>query len=460
MPELITPFPYQIEGAHWLAPKAQALLADDMGLGKSCQAIVAADLANARTILVICPAAVRVNWEREFTRFSPLDRVSIVLAELADRFSPDDQVVIVSFEWATANAHLLKARAWDVLVIDEAHYLKERSAKRTKAIYGRGSKFPGVVGSAKRVWRLTGTPAPNNASELYTHLKSAGIVADQFWDFTFRYCTGFDSNYGFKISGHKNTEELKALMAPILLRRKKEDVLKELPPIRFQEVTVERSKVELDPNFYEAIQGQKITVEQFYDRLKVHDQTLRNALESVSRSHNPCADRLSILEGLAQNMVTLRRFIAMAKLPRCLDIIEEDLASGAIQKIVLFGIHQCVIEGARARLAKYGAVTLYGKTPPEKRQMNIDKFMNNPQCRVFVGNINAAGVGITLTSACEVAFLEQSWVPADNQQAVMRCHRIGQKNPVRVRVFSLHQSIDEQIQQTLMRKAKELTKLF
>jgi SWI/SNF-related matrix-associated actin-dependent regulator of chromatin subfamily A-like protein 1 len=460
MSEIITPFPYQIEGAQWLAPRAQALLADDMGLGKSCQAIRGADIIGAQNILVICPAAVRINWSREFERFSPLDRPCTVLFEAKEKL-PASGVAIMSFEWATTNAHILKAKTWDLLIIDEAHYLKERSAKRTKAVYGHGAKRPGVAGSAKVVWRLTGTPAPNDASELYTHLKSMGGAKDeQYWDFTFRYCSGFDASFGYKITGHKNIEELKARLAPYMLRRKKEDVLRELPPIRYQEVTVDRSRVELDPEFYEQIQGQKITVEQFYDKLKVGDQTLRQALEATRDSGNPLDDRLRIIEGLAQNMVTLRRYIGMAKLPQCLDIIEEDLASGAVQKIVLFGVHQCVIEGARKRLAKYGAVTLYGLTPLEKRQQNIDKFQTNPKCRVFIGNVQAAGVGITLTAAHEVGFLEQDWVPANNSQATMRCHRIGQTNPVRVRVFSLHQSIDELVQQTLMRKARELAKIY
>lgn len=462
---LETPFPYQNIGARWIAPMPQALLADDMGLGKSCQAIRGADTVGADNILVICPAAVRVNWEREFEKFSPMGRPCSVIFTGSDPI-PAHGVVIISYDLAVVLAHKLKAKTWDLLILDECHFLKERTAKRTKAIYGHGKRFPGIDQSAKRVWRLSGTPAPNNASELWTHLKSAGMTTESYWDFTFRYCSGFDNDYGYKITGHKNTNELKAILAPFMLRRTKEEVMAELPPIRYQEITVERSEVCLDPDFYEQIQGQRLTVAQFNEELKLKDSTLRTALAMVSKTNgtkgmdSPNEFRLGVLESMAASLVTLRRYIALAKLPAIMSIIKDELETGAIDKIVLFGVHQTTIEGARRALAKFGAVTLYGLTPAAKRQANIDRFMKDPKCRVFIGNIAAAGVGITLTSACEVAFLEQSWVPSDNAQAAMRCHRIGQDRPVRVRIFSLNKSVDEQVQATLMRKARELTKIF
>jgi len=458
MADLETPFPYQTIGARFLAGKDQALLADDMGLGKSCQAVLACDLVGARSILVFCPASVRVNWEREFHRFSPLDRDGVVL--MTGKDEPDASVVVCSYD-LLANDKLLKkllAREWDALVLDEAHYLKERTTKRTKAVYGHG-RSPGIISRVKRTWRLTGTPAPNDASELWTHLKSAGVVTDAYWDFVFRYCKGFDSTYGFKITGHKNTDELKQLLSQFMLRRKKEEVMQELPPITFQEVTVERSAVELDPVFYE--QTRMKTTAQFHEELKQADQTLRNALKAISTtSKTPADDKLRVLEGMAGSMITLRRYIGMAKLPKICETIADELETGLIDKIVIFAIHRDVIEHTRQRLAKYGAVTLYGGTDPAQRQKNIDKFQGNGKTRVFIGNVVAAGTGITLTAAHEVAFIEASWTPSDNAQAAMRCHRIGQTKPVRVRFFSCAGSVDEEVMHTLRRKTSELSKIF
>lgn len=490
---LETPYPYQITGAKWLATMPQALLADDMGLGKSAQVVHACDLLNLDRILILCPSSVRVNWLREFEKFSPMSRPCTVLFSSSDPI-PDKGILICPYDLLPvpstkkaqarveidgspeAEARLKQARKtqaarrdfmqklksyqWDLIVLDEAHYLKERSAHRTSAVYGRG-RFPGLMHQAKRCWRLTGTPAPNDASELYTHLLSANVIREPYWDFVFRFCSGFQGDYGFKITGVKNAPELKRLLNQFMLRRTKGEVMPELPEIRFQTVIVDRSPVELDPDFYEACYGK--TTDQFYEELKVDDTTLRSALEKVSANHDkPNEYRAKMLESMSSSYTTLRRYIGMAKLPNCLEILEDDLITNPKTKIVIFAVHQCVIEATRARLRKYHAVTLYGKTPANKRQYNIDRFVKDPSCRVFIGNIQAAGVGIDGLQRVsnEVAFLEQDWVPAANAQAAMRVHRNGQEYPVRVRIFSLYKSVDEQVQDTLTKKTRELCKIF
>lgn len=428
-----------------------------MGLGKSAQAVRACDLVAAQRILVVCPAAVRVNWEREFFRFSPMDR-TVEVVESAKKFRADTHVTVVSFEGATTLAAKLQAIKWDVLIIDEAHFLKERSTKRTKAIYGY-RKNQGIMGSASFVWRLSGTPAPNDASELWTHLKSAGVIDTPYWDFVFQFCAGFEGNFGYNITGHKNTEALRGLLGRLMLRRKKEQVMTELPPITFHEFTVERSDVELDPWFYE--QWRPIGVPAFLESLKEQDRMFKFALDAISeKSKHIVEDKVALLESMAGGLITLRRYIGMAKVPKIAEIIDAELASGAIDKIVVFAVHQSVIESLRVRLIKHNPVTLYGGTPAPKRQKNIDKFQKDPKCKVFIGNVQAAGTGITLTAAHEVAFVECSYRPDENAQAAMRCHRIGQTKPVRVRVFNCAKSVDEQVQAILFRKMKELTKII
>lgn len=461
--ELLEAFPYQKEGAKFLATMPHALLADEMGLGKSCQAVLAADLVGARNILVLCPASVRFNWAREFERFSPVDRPCSVV--LTGRHGvPKSGVVVCSYDLVSNEKTLqtFKSTRWDAIVLDEAHYLKSRTALRTKAVYGHGSRSPGLAACADRVWRLTGTPAPNDASELYTHLKSAGLTQDPYWDFVFRYCTGFNSDYGFRITGHKNTEELKALLAKFMLRRKKDEVMKELPPISYQEVTVERSAVSLDEFFFEQMRGK--TLQEFNAELKTADQALRMALDAIKPTgyNAPAQDRLKLLESLAKNMVTLRRYIGIAKVPNVCEILIEELEANPALKLVVFAVHRDVIEQTRVRLAKYGAVTFYGGTDPLKKKAHLARFQSDPKCRVFIGNVQAAGTGVDglQKASSEVVFMEADWVPSNNAQAAMRCHRIGQERPVRVRFFSCQGSVDEQIQQTLLRKTRELTKLF
>lgn len=453
------PFLYQEEGAQWLSTQRHALLADEMGLGKSAQVVLASDLIEAKQILIVCPAALRVNWEREFRKFSPVDRPATIIQ--TGRDAPGEGLNIISYDLLASNEKLrttLKSRLWDIVVLDEAHYLKERSAKRTKACYGH-NKHPGVVHAAKKVWRLTGTPMPNNASELYTHLRSAGIVNKPYWDFVFEFCKGFQSDYGYKITGVQNVERLKGLLGQFMMRRKKDDVLKQLPPIVFHNVVVERSEVDIEGLFYDNYR--EIGIPKFLQQLKDIDTNLKNAFKMLKNGYKAVdEDSVRMLEGMSKSTATLRRYIGLAKCQKIFDIIEEELNSGAIDKIVLFAMHKQVIEEARVRFRKFNAVTLYGGTPENKRQHYIDEFQHNPKYRVFVGQIVAAGVGITLTSAHEVAFLEADWVPANNSQAAMRCHRVGQKNPVRVRFFTLAGSVDEEVMRVITNKTREITKIF
>lgn len=453
-------FPYQQIGAQWLAKMPQALLADEMGLGKSAQAVAACDLIDAQEILIVCPANLRVNWSREFLRFSKYERPCTVVMNGTEPFGAGGINVISYDLLVSSETHQREAkrRVWDVLVLDEAHFLKERSARRTKVIYGHG-KWPGVAATASNVWRLTGTPIPNNASELYTHLKSAGVEQRNYWDFVYEFCDGYTSDYGYKIRGVRNVPKLKHMLSQIMLRRKKEDVLKELPDITVGEVTVPRNKVELDPYFLENWYG--IGIPKFMANLEEQDKTLKASLMAIRDGHHFNADdALKLLESYAKSTATLRRYIGMAKLTACLDIIEDELANGAVDKIVLFAVHKDVIELARQRLRKFHPVTLFGGTPNHKRQHHVDRFQNDKSCRVFIGQVQAAGVGITLTASKEVAFLEASWVPADNAQAAMRCHRVGQTRRVRVRFFTCAGSVDEQVMRVVVQKTRDITKVL
>lgn len=456
----LTLFPYQEEGALWLSTKQQALLADEMGLGKSAQVIRACDLIDAQQILVVCPASVRVNWTREFERFSPRPRNMTVL--MNGKTEPQPGVNVVSYDLLTNETlrKKLKSLSWDVLVLDEAHYLKERTAKRTKAVYGH-AKHPGLMHAAKHTWRLTGTPMPNNPSELYTHLKSAGVETRSYWDFVFDYCDGFDSTYSYQITGAKQSAipKLRQQLGAIMLRRKKDDVMLQLPKIAFHEVTVPQGKVELDPWFYE--NWRMVGMDRFLEQLKQQDETLRASLMAIRDGHHHNNnDSLRLIESYAKSTATLRRYIGLAKLNACLDIIDEELKTNQYEKIVIFAMHQQVIELSRQRLRGYRAVTLFGKTPANKRQAHIDEFQKSRKCRVFIGQVVAAGTGINLTSASEVAFFESSWVPADNAQAAMRVHRVGQKNPVRCRFFTTENTVDEQVMRVVAAKTRDIVKVL
>jgi SWI/SNF-related matrix-associated actin-dependent regulator 1 of chromatin subfamily A len=448
---LITPFNYQIVGADWLKIRVQALLADVPGVGKTGTAIRGVDLVNAANILVVCPASTRVQWAREFERFSPMDRpLQICMPGDTPRTFG---VVIIFYDAVVKHLDLLMSVQWDVLIIDEAHYLKERykvgkktSGYRTKAIYGFGKRFPGLITKATRTWRLTGTPAMNHAGELWTHVKSAGLTTMPYWDWVYSFCEGFDSEHGFRFTKHKRVSELQTILAPFMLRRSKAEVQPNIKEPMFETVTVPKSDTAMAPEFLAMI-----------PQIDQADEELQDALSSGG----PDA-QLQTLEAMASSLATLRKYTLMAKLPAIAEQIIDDLTTGGIQKITIFAIHKIGIKWLTEKLSAFNPVVIDGSTPAEKRQPNIDRFQQDPTCRAILGNIDAMGTGVDgLQNVCdEAVFCELAWVPSTNAQAIMRLCRIGQKNPVRARVFSLFGSVDERVEDVLTDKVRELAKIL
>jgi len=420
-------FPYQREGAAFLARVKRGLLADEMGLGKSAQAITAAREVDAGMVLVVCPASLVQNWHREIKRFWPA---------LAERRTYG----VVSYDYMTRN---VDGTDWfgtfknPTLILDEAHYLKNPKAKRTKAIFGpKCDGDGGLVSRAAHVFCLTGTPTPNNPSELWPMLRAVmpdSIKRDTgkplaFWPFIEKFCVTQDTGFGIKIVRGKNLPELKERIAPFILRRKKDEVLKDLPPIRFDTLA-------LEGKFPKEANDESWAVAQLLEEQGVNG-----------------------LKAIAPHVAQLRRLTGMAKVPAASDWIAEFL-DGSDAKLVVFAHHRDVIAGLAQALDGHSFVTLTGDDSAEERQEAVDAFQSG-DVRVFIGQIQAAGTGLTLTAASDALFVESSWTPSDNQQAAMRIHRIGQRNACLVRFAMLAGSIDEDIQRAVMRKAADISKLF
>lgn len=416
-------FPYQVEGAKFLATVKRGLLADDMGLGKSAQAIEACKQLGAQTIIVVCPASLVENWKREFKKFWPKFKgvLSVVSYNKADRL--DD------------------ARA-SVLILDEAHYLKSKTAKRTKAIFGdKCDGEGGLVSRAAYVFCLTGTPTPNNPSELWPMLRAVMPAAIEkptatgklkpmaYWPFVERFCVTQDTGFGIKIIKGKNLAELKGRISPFVLRRKKDDVLADLPPIRFDTLAIE-GKWPKEAN------DESYAVAEILDK------------EGVDG-----------LRAAAPHVAQLRRLTGLAKVPSAVEWIRGWFEGGG-GKLVVFAHHRDVI-GALCEAFDGGPsyVRLDGSCSQEERQRAVDAFQSD-EADLFVGQIQAAGTGLTLTAASDALFVESSWVPAENKQAAMRIHRIGQRNACLVRFAMLAGSIDEDIQKAVMRKSADISRLF
>jgi SWI/SNF-related matrix-associated actin-dependent regulator 1 of chromatin subfamily A len=436
-------FPYQLEAATQLAAKKSQLLFYEMGLGKTAISIHAADLAHAKTVLIVCPAIAQVNWERELHQFSP-------------RYNSKELTpTIVSYQ----SLHKIPTEQhFDLLIMDEAHFVKNPLALRTKQIYGP----KGIAHRCQKVWLLSGTPMPNNVSELWIHLFCLGYTKLSFAEYTAQFCHGRI----IKIPGCKPRHQiigsktsafpaLRKILEPFVMKRTKEQLL-DLPPITHQIVTVAPSEVELD--MHESMVTYALNPSSQAHLFKKLDQQmalLKNFMATVKGR-----EQVEGLKSLEMSLSTLRRFTGLQKTPAIVEMVADELENKAYEKIVIFAVHRDVVEDLARGLHRYRPLRLYGETSPKLRQKNIDKFQKSKDSRVMICNIHAAGTAITLTQARNILFAECTWTPAEMAQAVMRCHRIGQTKPVHVRYVALNESVDDAIMSTLSRKTRELTALY
>lgn len=449
-------FPYQEAGVDWLAGRKYALLADEMGTGKTIQAIRGLDRILARKVLVICPSIARINWLREFKEWAEVPRKYRLLKEL-NEFPAADETAIVSYNYVAKNYIELGKHHWDVVVCDEAHFLKSTKTLRTRSILGNS----GVIRSADRCWFLTGTPAPNHAGELWPMLKVFGVTGLSYPDFIDRYCVVRKTTYGDHVSGTNRARipELRELLKKIMMRRLKLDVLKELPPIFYSQIQVEPGEV--DPEYERCFVNYFIPEDrrkELFADLKRQRDLVTTVINNMDYT-NP--DIIDIMASVSQSVSTLRRFIGLQKVDPACELVIPELESGAYEKLVIFAHHRDVICNIAERLSDFGAKSLMGATTAGHRQVLMDKFQDmESDVRVLVCQTQTVGTAVNLTAAHNVLFVEADWVPGNNAQAVMRCHRIGQKNPVHVRFLSIFQTLDEHITQLLRRKTEELTRIF
>ena len=438
---MIDLFPFQVDACEWIREKRFALLALEMGLGKSAISIKAADVAGHLRILVLCPAVARHNWLREFQKFSSNQRQFDLIFKRSHKIGTTNSV-ICSYDLASQfKPHDLGK--FDLLILDEGHYLKSIKTKRTQAVFGK----EGYVRHAKNIWVLSGTPAPNHAGELWPLLYTFGLVSEPYDRFLEHYCTYLDGPYGRQITGTRTDRipELKAVLNRIMLRQRATDVLKDLPSLFFQDLLIDAEPDQIDLDFKHD--------ERFWREKRILE-------DAIGHCDMTSDQAMAILEGLAGSIATLRRYVGLKKVNPVAELVKQELLDTAYNKIVLFAIHTQVVDSLMEKLKEFNPVSITGSVTHEKRQQNIDAFQNDPKTRVFIGNIQAAGTAITLTAANHGLFVEQDWVPGNNAQAAKRLHRIGQSKPVFIRVASLANSFDEQVSNILMRKARELSQLF
>jgi SNF2 family DNA or RNA helicase len=419
---VLTPRPYQLVGRDFLAARSRALLADQMRVGKTPQAILALDKLALDKVLVVCPAVACEHWRREFAKWGTQPRAVAVLGP--DYPPASVGVTIASYDRARLARDALCAARWDALILDECHYAKNPSSQRTRLVYGP----QGLGWHADRIWSLSGTPATKHAGELWPMLRAFGIVGMTYDEFTSRYC--WFKNVG-KIGGTKESmiPELRALLARCMLRRTRKDVAPDLPPIGF-------------------------------DYLEVVPTGVQLPTAGIPADASP-EDLLEYLEERSATMAEFRSACASAKAPPLAAAVHDDLEAGLITQTVIFGHHVDPLEWIAASLRRRGwrAEVVNGSTSNRDRVRIQDAFRAGT-VDVICGNIQAAGTAIDLSSARHGYFLELDWLPANNAQAASRLVSLDKTDPVTFDVATWMGSADEAVQSVLMRRSRELARLI
>ena len=394
------PLQHQKESIQKLVENKKFILADDMGLGKTTSTIIAALETGAKKILIICPATLKINWKREIENYS--DR-SIFISE-GKTFSTEHDFVIINYD-IIKNFHDTKkkdesqviAANFDLVVVDEAHYIKNPTAQRTKLIND-------IAKNVDRLWLLTGTPMTSRPIDYFNLLSLVDSPVSKNWmAYAIRYCAGYQFNAGnrkiWNVTGASNLEELRDRTSGLTLRRLKENVL-DLP-----DKIITPVYLRLKSKMYEEIMGE------YYDWYD------KNPEESKS------------LTVQFTKLTKIRQVIADEKISQTIELAENIIEQG--KKVIIF----CNFTDSLNKICEHfgkAAVKVDGAMSKPQRQHSVDSFQESDKIKVFVGNIKAAGVGITLTAAEAVIMNDLSFLPSDHAQAEDRAYRYGQKNNVLV----------------------------
>lgn len=419
-----TPYPFQNEGIAFIDHNdGRALIADEMGLGKTIQAIAWLQMhPEKRPAIIIVPAFLKLNWERELAKWMPNPDSQIVKGTTPH--TTKGKIIIINYDILPHWTKVLRLRDPKVIITDECHYYKSDKAKRTKAVKMLAKGVPHFIA-------LSGTPIENRPIEIFNAVSLIEpTLFPKKWDFLRRYCDPKHNGYGWNFNGASHMPELHTILSTtVMIRRKKKDVLKDLPEKVWALVPMELTNLNeyhfAESNFIQWVQKEKGT-------------------EAAVKASN--AEVFSSIEALKQLAV-------QGKLEQATEWIENFLESG--KKLVVFATHHFVVDAIMERFSKV-SVKVDGRVSMTNRQEAVDRFQNDPAVQLFIGNIDAAGVGITLTAASDVAFLELPWTPGKLEQASDRVHRIGQKDSVTVYYLLASNTIEEKIAQLIDNKRKVL----
>jgi len=432
--------PYQRAGVKYAAQSRRCFIADDMGLGKTLQAIATLEhTPNSYPAVVVCPPNLVLNWQKEYGKWLPERKVVIVTDRKA--FPEDRNFDVLVIGYSNISHWQKQITNFRSFVFDESHYVKSPTSQRTKAAIKIARTAPpdGII------LCLTGTPVTNRPAEYASQLDVLGKLNTfgGLWGFYRRYCGAFRDRFGqWNISGNSNLDELnERLRGNCYIRRTKDQVLKDLPPVRHANVVVSGSPVQMQ----EYRKAERDIVEYLVERAK------QIALE-LGTSPGSAAVVARIKAESNEHLVrisVLRKLAAKAKMESVVEFVESHIGVGL--KVVVAAHHREIVD----ELAnKFGGLKIQGGMLVAEVEDAKSRFQeqSTEDAPVIVLSIQAAKTGHTLTASQDVLFVELPWTPADVDQTYSRCHRLGQRGSVTATYLLCEGTVDEEIYNLISQK--------
>ena len=389
---------FQKIGVEFLAVSGgRAIIADDMGTGKSCQSLAYIKHMGFKRTLIVCPASVKFSWENEIKKWTNLTSVIIDSKTNISKIDSSINIWLINYDILKKHHEQLSKIRFDAMVGDESQMIKSITALRTKAFRSISREIPHII-------LLSGTPLLSRPAELFSLLNIIDPkIWNDWWMFAKRYCALHQTRWGMDSSGASNIVELHNRIKRYFIRRMKSDVLKELPPKIFINMPTELSK-------------------EFSKKYDTAASDLAEYLREYKDKKDPEIAKALAAEKLTQLNV-LRQLNAMGKVDTAIELIDSILNSG--EKVLVFSSFNEPLETLKAHFGDK-AVMITGKTDVKERGAIVKKFQEDKDVQIFLGGYKSAGTGITLTAAQSFIGLDFPWNPADLSQSIDRLHRPGQ----------------------------------
>lgn len=449
-----TLFPYQKEGFQFLEQnQGRALIGDEMGLGKTIQALTYLEAhPEIRPAVIVTPASLKLNWAKEckmwmtdynlFILKGKTPQKDILKYQMVSCKGAGD-IIIINYDILSAWTNDLIKRKPQIVITDECHFYKTRTAKRTKAVQK-------ISKHVKKFIALSGTPITNRPIEFFNVLNIIDpLNFGNFWAYAKTFCGAKKGKWGWDFTGATNTKQLFHETRKVMIRRKKDQVLKELPP-KIRSVI----PMELDNRAQYEKEEQRVK-----DQLK---KSITEKIKDINDSNKSKANKKELIEKVqmmknAEKMMIIEKLKQVAvkgKMKASIEWISEHLETNG--KLVVFATHTDTLNQLQNHF-KNICVRIDGKTNMIDREKAVENFQNNNEIKLFLGNIKAAGVGLTLTAANATCFLELGWTPGDHDQAEDRVHRIGQEaDSVHAYYLLAYNTIEDDISELLDKKRQVL----